>query len=130
MSVLAFTQLSAVDGYEVYKSKCSQCHIENISKADVVKNFAKMKAPPMVEVANQVKGNIIIGDDDDDVHRHVVKLFIKDYIDNPLLDKSMCNPMALEKFGVMPSQKGKLTADEKEAVAEWIYDRYDGVKFQ
>jgi hypothetical protein len=38
--------------------------------------------------------------------------------------------MALEKFGVMPSQKGKLTADEKEAVAEWIYDRYDGVKFQ
>jgi hypothetical protein len=130
MSVLAFTQLSAVDGYEVYKSKCSQCHIENISKADVVKNFAKMKAPPMVEVANQVKGNIIIGDDDDDVHRHVVKLFIKDYIDNPLLDKSMCNPMALEKFGVMPSQKGKLTADEKEAVAEWIYDRYAGVKFQ
>lgn len=129
-SVLAFTQLSAVDGYEVYKSKCSQCHIENISKADVVKNFAKMKAPPMVEVANQVKSNIIIGDDDEDVHRHIVKLFIKDYIDNPILDKSMCTPMALEKFGVMPSQKGKLTADEKEAVAEWIYDRYDGVKFQ
>lgn len=129
-SVLALTPLSAVDGYEVYKSKCSQCHIENISKADVVKNFATMKAPPMVEVANQVKGNIIIGDEDEDVHRHVVKLFIKDYIDNPILDKSMCNPMALERFGVMPSQRGKLTADEKEAVAEWIYDRYEGVKFQ
>ncbi len=130
MSFLMFTQLYGVDGYEVYKSKCSQCHIENISKADVVKNFATMKAPPMVEVANQVKGNIIIADDDEDVHRHVVKLFIKDYIDNPFLDKSMCNPMALERFGVMPSQKGKLSADEKEAVAEWIYERYEGVRFK
>jgi hypothetical protein len=123
-------QLSAVDGYEVYKSKCATCHIESISKADVVKNMATMKAPPMVEVANQVKGNIVIADDDDDVHRHVVKLFIKDYIDNPILDKSMCNPMAIEKFGVMPSLQGKLSMDEKEAVAEWIYERYEGVVFK
>jgi mono/diheme cytochrome c family protein len=129
-AVLGCSQLYAADGYEVYKSKCSECHIENISKAEVVKNFKEMKAPPMVEVSNQVRNNIVIKDGDDDVHRHVVKLFIKDYIDNPILEKSMCNPMALERFGVMPSQKGKLSEEEKEAVAEWIYDRYQGVKFQ
>jgi cytochrome c553 len=128
--MFGFTNLFGVDGYEVYKAKCSACHIESISKADVVKNFAKMKAPPMVEVANQVKTNIVIADDDDDVHRHVVKLFIKDYIEHPMLEKSMCNPMALEKFGVMPSLAGKLSAEEMDAVAEWIYERYEGVKFQ
>ncbi|MDD2790879.1 MAG: cytochrome c [Sulfurimonas sp.] len=124
------TNLLAVDGYEVYKAKCSMCHLENISKADVVKNMGKLKAPPMVEVANQVKGNIVIADGDDDVHRHVVKLFIKDYIAHPELEKSMCNPMALERFGVMPSQEGKLTAEEIDAVADWIYDRYEGIKFK
>jgi hypothetical protein len=29
----------------------------------------------------------------------------------------------------MPSLKGKLNEDEKQAVAEWLYDRYENVKF-
>ena len=122
--------LFGIDGYEVYKKTCAACHVENIEKKEFVKNIAKMKAPPMVEVANQLKRNIVIKDDDDDVHRQVVILFIKNYIDNPNLDYSMCNPGALEKFGVMPSQKGKLNDIEKHAVAEWIYDRYEGVTFK
>jgi len=119
-----------VDGYEVYKNKCASCHIENISVAKVKKNFSKMKAPPMVEVANQLKTNIIIKDDDEDVHRQVVILFIKNYIDNPDLQYSMCHPMAIEKFGIMPTQKGKIDEAQKQAIAEWIYDRYEGVKFK
>jgi hypothetical protein len=41
----------------------------------------------------------------------------------------MCHAMALEKFGVMPSQKGKLTNEELDAVAKWVYDNYIGKKF-
>jgi hypothetical protein len=41
----------------------------------------------------------------------------------------MCHPMAIEKFGIMPSLKGKLNEDEKQAVAEWIIDRYKNTKF-
>lgn len=40
------------------------------------------------------------------------------------------NPLALEHFDVMPSQKGKLTETQKQAIAEWTYDRYEGVEFQ
>ncbi|NOQ32149.1 MAG: c-type cytochrome [Helicobacteraceae bacterium] len=146
LTVLAVAGVYAADGYEVFKNKCQQCHIESISKADVMKKFALMKAdkeagvkthekeymkaPPMVEVSARLKENIIIKDDEEDVHRQVVIAFIKEYIDNPKLDYSMCEVMALEKFGVMPSQKGKLTNEEKQAVAEWIYDRYDGVSFK
>jgi len=122
--------LASPDGYEVYKKNCSNCHVESISKNEFVKNISKMKAPPMIEVANQIKTHIVIKGDDEDVHRKVVILFIKNYIENPNLEYSLCNPPAIERFGVMPSQKGKLLEAEKEAVAEWIYDRYEGLKFK
>ncbi|WP_373069430.1 cytochrome c [Sulfurimonas sp.] len=122
--------LASSDGYEVYKKNCSTCHIETISKNEFVKNISTMKAPPMIEVSNQLKNQIMIKNDDEDVHKKVVVLFIKNYIDNPNLEYSLCNPPAIERFGVMPSKKGKLNDEEKEAVAEWIYDRYEGVQFK
>ncbi len=126
LSTLAF----GADGYDVFKNKCSQCHMEMMSKEETVKKFKTLKAPPMLEVSNRVKENIIIKDDDEDIHRRVVIAFIKDYIDNPSLDYSMCHAMAIERFGIMPSQKGKLDEAEKQAVAEWIYDRYEGHYFK
>ncbi len=126
-SVLLF---GSSKGYSLYKEKCAACHIESISKSAFIQNISNMKAPPMVEVANQVKNNIIIKEDDDDIHRQVVILFLKNYIDNPKLDYSMCNPAAIERFGLMPSQKGKLDEEEKQSIAEWIYDRYEGEEFK
>lgn len=120
----------AQNGYGVYKKHCASCHIEMISAAEVRKNLSKMKAPPMVEVANRIKSNIVIADEDEYVHRRVVTLFIREYIQNPQVEYTMCDPMAVEKFGVMPSLKDKLTKEERTAVAEWIYDRYEGVAFE
>jgi len=128
-SILLCSSVLAVDGYEVYKNKCSSCHVEMMKKSVALKNLKKLKAPPMVEVSNRLKENIIIKDDEDDIHRYLVILFIKDYVMNPQLDNSMCHAGALERFGTMPSQKGKLTDPERQAVAEWIYDRYEDVEF-
>jgi hypothetical protein len=130
LSALAWISLCANDGYEVYKKHCAQCHIETITKKETLKRFKELKAPPMIEVSNQIKSNIIIKDDDDDVKRFVAIAFIKAYIQNPSLDYSMCHPMAIERFGIMPSQKKNLTSQEIEAVATWVYDRYENVEFQ
>ena len=73
-----------------------------MKKAEFVKNISKMKAPPMLEVANQLKSQILIKDDDEDIHRQVVILFTKNYIENPNLDYSLCNPGAIERFGIEP----------------------------
>jgi hypothetical protein len=42
----------------------------------------------------------------------------------------MCNSGAIEHFGTMPSLKGKISDQERQAVAEWLYDRYEGVAFE
>jgi cytochrome c len=128
--LLAATFALGADGYEVYKKNCMSCHIEMISVKKTKQMFKTLKAPPMVEVSNQIKSNIIVKDEDEDIHRHLVTLFIRDYIEHPSLEYSMCQAMALEHFGVMPSQKGKLSSEEIAAVAEWIYDRYEDIEFK
>ena len=128
ISLLA-TSLFAVDGYEVYKNNCKVCHIEMMSEKDALAHINELSAPPMVEVSGRLKENIKTTDEEEDVDRYLFILFVKDYIVNPNLDNSMCNTGAIEKFGTMPSLKGKLTEAEKQAVAEWLYDRYENIKF-
>lgn len=126
----ASSALWSAEGYAVYQKHCMQCHVEMMEKKEVVKHLASLKAPPMVEVSNRLKENIVIADEDADVKRRVITAFIKDYIENPSVQYSMCHPMALEKFGTMPSLKGKLSDEERQAVAEWVHDRYQGVQFK
>ena len=129
VTLLIASSLFAIDGYKVYKKNCMSCHIEMMSKKEVMKNIKEMKAPPMVEVSGRLKENIKTTDDEDDVNRYLFILFVKDYIINPNLDNSMCHPGALERFGTMPSLKGKVSAEEAGAVAKWLYDRYENIKF-
>ena len=129
-TLLLASTMFAADGYKVYKENCKSCHIEMISKTELMKIIDKVKAPPMVEVSGRLKDNIKTTDEEDEVDRHLFILFVKDYIINPNLDFSMCNPGAIEKFGTMPSQKGKINAQEAQAVSEWIYDRYEEVEFK
>ncbi len=116
-------------GQKVFDTTCSKCHVELLDKKTALKTFKDLLAPPMNEVANQLKNNIIIKDEDEDVHRAVVIAFIKDYIKYPELAKVMCNAPAVERFGLMPTQKPNLSEEEINAVATWLYDRYEGVGF-
>ena len=122
--------LYGAEGYSVYQKHCMQCHVEIMEKKEVMRVLHTLKAPPMVEVSNRLKENVVISDEDDDVKRRVIIAFIKDYIENPSVQYSMCHPMAIEKFGIMPSLKGKLSEEERQAVAEWVHDRYSGVTFK
>lgn len=131
-STLSLTALSAaeIDGYSVYKQKCKQCHMENVTFDYVKKHFNELKAPPIMEVSNQLRKNIITADDDDEIKRELTIAWIMHYIENPSLDYSMCNPGAIDKFGIMPTQKGNITPKEKRAVAEWIVDAFADKTFR
>jgi len=128
-SLILASSLFAVDGYDVYKKNCMVCHVEVMTAEYALAHINELSAPPMVEVSGRLKENIKTTDEEDDVDRYLFILFVKDYIVNPNLDNSMCNSGAIEKFGTMPSLKGKLKEEEKQAVAEWLYDRYENTKF-
>ena len=129
-NMITMASENGVDGEKVFDKVCASCHIKTISKEETMKVFKTLKAPPMIEVSNQLKNNIkIVNDLDDEIHRAVVIAFIKDYAIYPHLDKAMCEAMALEHFNLMPSQKDKLTEEELTAVATWTYDYYIGKTF-
>ena len=115
-------------GYEIYKNNCMQCHAELLTKKEAMANLNNLKAPSMNEVSNRLKENIIIADKNEDVKKRVVIAFIKDYIRDPMIGDAMCRPGAVERFGVMPAIT-HLEEDELQAVAEWIYERYEDIKF-
>lgn len=119
-----------VDGYQVYKDNCKVCHMENVDFSFVKANFKTLKAPPIMEVSNRLRDNIIIKDGDDDVKRELTIIWIKHYIENPSLDYSMCDPGAIDTFGIMPTLKGVLNEEEKQAVAEWIIDEFEDKTFR
>ncbi len=131
-SLLAVNALNAadVDGYEVYKKNCKVCHMEHTTLAYVKKHFKELKAPPIMEVSNQLKRNIIVAEDDDDVKRELTIAWIMHYIENPSIEYSMCNPGAIDQFGIMPSLKGVLKPAEKRAVAEWLVDEFEDKVFK
>ena len=118
-----------VDGYEVYKKHCQVCHVEMMKSQEALSSLDTLSAPPMLEVSTHLKEMILVKGGDEDLKRELVLTFIRDYIVSPSIDKSMCHLGALDRFDVMPSFKGKLTDAERAAVAQWVYDRYEGIEF-
>ena len=112
-------------GYEVYKAKCSACHIESITREERMKirravrmgQKPPLNAPPMNEVSARLK--VFFKDEKS------FKDFVKDYITNPSIEKGKCMPMAFKMFGVMPPIGKGLTEEEKEAVATWLYRAFN-----
>lgn len=118
------------DGETLFNKHCAQCHVKMITKAELLQNLSKLKAPPMVEISNRLRSMISVNDEDSELHRHVVIAFIKDYITYPDIEKSLCRLGALDRFGVMPSIGKKLQEEEKQMIAEWVYDYFLDKKFQ
>ena len=126
------SSLFAVDGQKVFQENCTACHIGMISKADFMKQFKDVKAPPMVEISNRLRNTIQINaknENEEDIHRFAVISYIKEYLKHPSFNYYMCNDSAISRFDVMPAQD-HLSEDELQAVAEWIYDYFEDKEFK
>ena len=107
------------NGEELTINKCSSCH--NLDMPP--KTSEDEKAPPLFTVTVHLKDWIEVNNPSELKAKFVD--FVKDYVINPSLDKAYCDKKSLKSYGLMPSQKGKVTKDELEAIANYIYDRYD-----
>jgi cytochrome c len=104
--------LSLADGASsLFDAKCSMCH----SKTRPT-DMKSVIAPAISGVMRHVKMNYLSKD-------KAVE-FMVDYVLNPSKDKAICMPQKIDRFGLMPSQKGNVTKEELESIASWLYDNY------
>lgn len=130
MIVLSIISLYA-DGERVYKSQCASCHVGFIPMGALKENFVEynntklnLKGPTLNQLSFRLKQNIGNPKGDEEFHLMEVSEFIKDYVYNPDKQKSVCMDEVLEAFETMPSMRGKISEDDLDEVATYIY-HYD-----
>jgi len=111
------SMLMASNGASLFNAKCSMCHMKSRPS-----DMSTLVAPPIMGVMNHVKMNYPNKAD-------AVK-FIVDYVQAPSKSKAVCMPQKIQRFGLMPSQKGNVTPAELEAIASWLYDNYPQKDFR
>ncbi len=115
-------------GKELFIEKCTKCHSTEFPKSKADRK--KMKAPPIMGVMFHVNDGIK-AENEAEKKQKVID-FIVDYAHNPSKDKSFCEANAIERFGLMPSQKENVTKEELKQIAAYLYDAYpsEGVKHE
>lgn len=122
-------------GEKVFENKCMECHEKSMPIPLLMKNFIeennktlKLKAPTGNEISFRLKQQI--GNKEDlEFHLHQTNDFLKDYLYNPDLSKTICLQGVIRHFKVMPSMKGKITEREIEDVNYFLYflEGFNGV---
>jgi len=115
---LASGILFAGNGAELTKANCASCHMLTSPTPDMIPT---LKAPAMDAVMFHIKLDIKKKKD--------IKDFIVDYTQNPAAEKSVCESNKVQKFGVMPSLKDKVSPKNLATIADYMIDNYPAQKF-
>ena len=108
-----------LDGEELLIQKCASCH--NLDMPP--KSYKNEIAPSMMAVSFHLKD--FIKSDNPAEHEGKIIAFVQDYVIEPSVEKSLCDEESLKSYGLMPSQKGKVSNDEIEAIVHHMYEHYD-----
>ena len=114
---------NTLDGKVLLEAKCASCH--NLSMP--AETFSDEVAPPMMAVSFHVYDFIKVNTPAEKTPASIA--FVKDYVFNPTKKKSFCDQKSLDDYGLMPSQKGKLTEEELEAIAIYMFAHYNQENF-
>ncbi len=112
-----------LDGKALLEQKCASCH--NLDMPP--KTYRDEKAPPMMAVAFHIADFIEAPTKRDKIDKAID--FVKDYVIHPSASKSFCDKASLDAYGVMPSQQGKVSQDELEAIAAYMFRHYTPQNF-
>ncbi len=105
-------------GEALVKTKCTMCHLPT---TPTPQQMQTLKAPPFDAVLFHAKDAL---NKESEVKKHIVEFTL-----NPNVSKSVCESNKVAKFGLMPSQKGSVTKEELEKIADYLYVNYPSKKF-
>jgi cytochrome c len=113
LSIGAVTSMAQEKGSALFEEKCAACHVKQRPSMEEMKNLI---APPIMGVMTHVK--------DAKATKAEAVNFIADYVFDPTSAKALCMKQSIERFGLMPSQKGALSKEEATTIAGYLYDNY------
>ena len=110
LGVLTLSTLyAAPSGEKLFDAKCAACHVK-VRPSDK----STLIAPPAMGVMRHVKMQYTTQKSALD--------FMQNYVMKPERNKAVCASKTIQRFGVMPSQKGALTEDELRLITTWMYE--------
>jgi len=116
--VASTMSLWAADSAEqLFDVKCGMCHLKTQPT-----DMKSLVAPPLMGVMRHVKMTY--------PNKAEALAFMRDYVLNPTKEKAVCMPQKIQRFGLMPSQKGNVTPQELEKITEWMYDNFPPAGFK
>ena len=101
-------------GQVLLDDKCTACHMTSSSSAKLTNG--KMGGPPMWGIMKKVKARF---EDQSDG-----EAFITAYALAPSQKKMLFPQATIDYFGAMPSMRGKVTQEELEQIAKYLYTLY------
>ena len=101
-------QASDMDGKKLFEAKCAACHAMGEPKEN-----SNAVAPELIGVVTHLNEAF---KNKDDLKKH-----IEDFVINPTKEKAICK--SVNRFGLMPSQKGAVSQEELKKIAEWISEQ-------
>jgi len=106
------------DAKKLIEQKCASCH--NLDMPPTI--YDDELAPPMMAISFHMVNFVTPSDESQRVPKAIE--FVVDYVQNPTLEKSYCDKESIEKYGLMPSQKDKLSVGETKAIAEYMFTHF------
>lgn len=109
------------NGKAIFDKKCSSCHKGFIPADELKKNFFEMnntmlhlKAPTVNMLSYYIMSSPLhIGDPSDPEMQEVeIEEYLKDYLEKPDIQNSICDPHIRKYYGKKKSMKGQLTNTE------------------
>ena len=101
-------------GQELLDNKCTACHMTSSSSAKLTDG--KMGGPPMWGIMKKVNAHFKNQEDGE--------AFIRAYALAPSKEKMLFPQATIDYFGEMPSMQGKVTQEELDQIAKYLYKLY------
>ena len=133
--ILLFTCSSLWADYEngekIFKAKCSTCHVGYISGEIIRDNFYNknnellhLKSPTVNMMAYSLKDSPLhVGEKDDpEMQKIEIEEFLKDFLYNPDIKNSICDPVILKYYDKKESMRGKISEDEIAQITDYLFE--------
>ncbi len=126
LSLIVSLALYAKSGEEIFKKRCSSCHIKYIAESKLIKNYdnenrdLNLTAPTATEISFALKDRV--GDRSGDIESQLMDIedFLISYCNKPDRDKSILDDEVLINFDIMSPIN--LSEDEAEALAPYLFN--------